>query len=86
LIKGRFPFQTMKHGPVESDYLLTSGGPNQTIEVGHAGRSNSLRAMQIGGVPCVLGMNGNVVQWQFIGLHPKPGHLHSILKTWRDKK
>jgi hypothetical protein len=44
------------------------------------------RAMQIGGVPCVLGMNNNVVQWQFIGLHPKPGHLHSILKTWRDKK
>ena len=36
--------------------------------------------------PCVLGMKDNVVQWQFIGLHPKPGHLHSILKTWRDKK
>ena len=46
----------------------------------------ALQKMQITGVPCVLGMRNDTVQWQFIGTHPKPGHLKSMLKTWRDKK
>ncbi|MCU1303655.1 MAG: hypothetical protein JWQ87_3939, partial [Candidatus Sulfotelmatobacter sp.] len=41
LTKRRFLFRTLKHGRQGKRLLLTSGGPNQTIEVGHAGRSNS---------------------------------------------
>ncbi len=47
---------------------------------------DGLRAMKIPGVPASLGMSDNTVQWQFVGTHPKPGHLKSMLKTWRDKK
>jgi uncharacterized protein (TIGR03435 family) len=32
----------LKHGRRGKRFLLTSGGPNQTIEVGHAGRSNAI--------------------------------------------
>jgi hypothetical protein len=49
-------------------------------------KREALRAMKIPGVPACLGMSDNNVQWQFIGTHPKPGHLKSMLKTWRDKK
>jgi len=49
-------------------------------------KHDALSKMQIAGIPCVLGMKDNVVEWRFTGTHPKPGHLHSILKTWRDKK
>jgi hypothetical protein len=41
LTKRRFLSRTVKHGRQGKRFLLTPGGPNQTIEVGHAGQLNS---------------------------------------------
>ena len=48
-------------------------------------KRNAQHAMGLPGIPAVLGMKQNVVQWRFVGAMPKPEHTRSLLKNWREK-